>query len=525
MLMLFVVLLGTALRLIFINKPDGLWNDEYVSWAIASTPIGKSFFEGIMGQCHMPLYYFYLKFFIHFFGNNDLMLRLTSVIVGILSIISMYFVGKEYKDEKLAILCASVTSLSSFLIYFSQEIRFYQLLFLFSSFSLYFTIKLGRTQSKSNIIGYLTSSFLIIITHTIGFIFVIFNTLFLSKLLIKTNENYKSTIKKFWLIFTIIGLTLIPLAHTVMISHPYSQWWSPFGIAKIGFLFTDYFSPILTNIVGAPSNFFYKASISFLIFAIFPTAIAIAGIYNGLKTKKTELLTLFNITAAYAITLILLAIFGKLVFLSKYLMEIYPIFILIMAYGLLEFSKKWRYALIFSFCFLNLFYLISNPNSAPKLHRPEGHKIVADLLNNAELNKDDIILINYYPKDRFEKYFNFDKYRVFSFNKGSFRDYVEIDTKTRQPDNKYFDEKFKKNIIDLLKPSQKIAVVILNSVTIYSPTQLQEISKDEKTYKKTPFFFYVFSYLKNETLKECLSNLQILRIEQKGNWTVATFVK
>ena len=116
-----LALIGLWLRLIFINKPEGLWNDEYTSWAIASLPLfSKSFWAGIASQCHMPFYYLYLKIFIRFFGNSDTMLRLTSVLPGILSIIAMYFVGKEFKDEKLGVLTSTITSFSAFLIYFSQ---------------------------------------------------------------------------------------------------------------------------------------------------------------------------------------------------------------------------------------------------------------------------------------------------------------------------------------------------------------------------------------------------------------------
>ena len=87
-----IVILGLILRLIFINKPDGLWNDEYVSWMIATIPFGHNFIEAVKSQCHMPFYYLYLKFFMALFGKSDILLRLTSVFAGILSIIAMYFI-------------------------------------------------------------------------------------------------------------------------------------------------------------------------------------------------------------------------------------------------------------------------------------------------------------------------------------------------------------------------------------------------------------------------------------------------
>ena len=544
-LMLFIVALGTVLRLIFIDKPEGLWNDEYVSWSISVIPFGKKFIDEILAQCHMPLYYLYLKFFIHFYGNSDLMLRLTSVLPGILSIFSMYFVGKEFKNKNLGGLCASITALSSFLIYFSQEVRFYELLFFFSSLSLFYTLKLGKEQSVKNLVLYIVSNFLIIVTHTIGFVFVFFNALFLSFWFGK-QEKYKKNIKIAWGFILLISLFFIPMLFKMFTSHPLSQWWSHFSVSKIGFLVTDYFSPMLTNIVSAPDNFFYNFTFGFVVFAIIPSIIAIVGMVKALMTKKYEIVGLFSVSAAFVFVMVVMAIAGKLVFITKYSIEIYPILIAIVGFGLLEFKKGWRYFLIFLFCFLNLYYILMNPNSAPKLHRWEGHKIVANLLKNAELNEGDTILLNYYPKNRFEKYFNFNKYNVVSINKGNFAQYLGIDgekmLKTSDKnylkpyiskDNKVFDKKFGNDIINELGElgklgkkhgnRQKIAIVILNDVAMYSPIQMRILFSNDKEYDKIPYPFLVFSYLKNKELELCLQKMQISRFEQKGSWAVVTF--
>lgn len=547
-LMLFIVTLGTVLRLIFIDKPEGLWNDEYVSWSISVIPLGKHFVDAVLAQCHMPFYYLYLKFFIHFFGNSDLMLRLTSVLPGILSIIIMYFVGKEYKDNKLGILCASIASLSSFLIYFSQEVRFYELLFFFSALSLLYTLKLSREQSAKNFILYIVSNFLIIFTHTIGFVFVFLNALFLSLWLGK-QEKYNKNIKIAWGAIFLISLAFLPTLFNMLTSHPLSQWWSHFSVSKIGFLITDYFSPMMTNIVSAPDNFFYNFTLGFLVFAIIPSVIAIVGIIKALMTRDKSHFTvsLFYICLAFIAVMVVMSLAGKLVFITKYSVEIYPILIAVMGFGLLEFKKGWRYFLIFLFCFLNLYYILMSPNSAPKMHRWEGHKIVAELLKNADLNEGDTILLNYYPQNRFEKYFNFNKYNVVSINKGTFAQYLGIDEKKLLKtgdkmylkryilkDNKVFDKKFGNDIIDELarlgekhgkvnKAVPKIAIVILNDVAMYSPIQMRVLFSNSKEYEKVPYPFLVFSYLKNKELELCLQKLQISRFEQKGSWAVVTF--
>lgn len=520
--MTFLIILGTVLRLIFIDKPDGLWNDEYVSWSISAIPLGKDFINAIMAQCHMPFYYLYLKFFMHFGGDSDLLLRLTSVLAGVLSIPAMYFAGKEFKDEKLGILCAAIIALSSFSIYFSQEVRFYQLLFLFSALSLLFTVKLSRKQNPSNLIFYLIFNFMIIFTHTIGFVFVLFNLIYVTWVL-KSKEKLKPLIISIWSVLTVLTVFNLPIFIKIFTSHPYSQWWGNFSVSKIGFLFTDYFSPVLTNIVNAPDNFFYKFSFVFLIFALLPSLIALAGIVKALMSKNKEISGLLSVCLAFLVVLVLLAISSKLMFITKYSIEIYPILILAMGFGLLEFGEKWRKGLIFLFCFLNLFYLIVDSNSAPKMHRSEGHKIAATLLKNAQLNKGDIIFLNYYPKERFEKYFDFSPYKVSSVNKNNFWQYLGIKNEEEFGNSNETLDKNIRSEFKNLKEGQKFVIVVLNTVSIYSPIQIYNVLNKET--ERPAFLFLVFSHVKNELMKESLANLQISRIENKGSWSVITFEK
>ncbi len=521
-----IVFIGTCLRLAFIDKPDGLWNDEYVSWFIASVPLGKDFIHSIFEQCHMPFYYLYLKFFIHFFGNSDLMLRVTSVIPGILSIISMYFVGKELKDKKLGYFCSLITAISSFLIYFSQEVRFYGILFLFSSLALLFTLKLLKKQSLKNIVFYIIFSFLIIFTHTIGFVFVVFNSVFLSLYLAKKDECKKtlSILLGSTLILLLLGL---PLIYNFLTTRFISQWWGTFNFSRIGFMLTDYFSPVLTNIVSAPDNFSKVININFFIFAIIPSIIALIGIIRSLIAKKIEIFIVFFTCLAYIFSLIIAAISGKLVFASKYSIEVYPTLILLMCSGLLTFKSKLKYILIILYCFLSLLYMYISPIGAPKIRRSEGHKIVADLIKNADLRKNDIILLNYYPQSRFEKYINFKDLNVISINKSNFAKYLNITAKEdlANINKKYFLNKINNEIINELKPNQKLSLVLLNTVTLYSPNQIHYLFHNKKEYDKAPFLFLAFSYIKNKEINEFITKLKILRYEEKGSWSVITFIK
>ena len=115
--MFYIILLGLLLRLSYIVKPEGMWNDEYVSWYVASTPFLKGFWQEVVKQCHMPLYYVYLK---PFTGLSDTILRLTSVIPGVLAIPLMYAVGREH-SKRCGYYAAMITSVLSFLIYYSLK--------------------------------------------------------------------------------------------------------------------------------------------------------------------------------------------------------------------------------------------------------------------------------------------------------------------------------------------------------------------------------------------------------------------
>lgn len=529
-----IVILGLILRLIFINKPDGLWNDEYVSWMIAATPFGHNFIEAVKSQCHMPFYYLYLKFFMALFGKSDLLLRLTSVFAGILSIIAMYFTGRE-KDEKTGLYCAGFSAISSFLIYYSQEVRLYQILFLFSALSLLYTIKAIKQPNKLNFSLYALFNFLILFTHTIGFVFVFFNLVFLS---INLYKQFKKVIITVWVSILTGGIILSPLIINILNGKSFSQWWGSFSFVKIAFLFTDYFSPILTNLTNSPDKFFYAPKLAF--FMIVPTLICIFLIVKSLIKNKFNI-GLFSICIATILVLSIASLSGKLVFITKYSIEIYPILIYLACYGIETIkNEQVKNSLIILYFAISLGYILFAPYSAPKMHRAEGHKIPADILTQFNLQKDDIILLEYYSQDRFYKYFDFKNYRVIDINKGNFSQYLKADTTYsdaynngkeiyrdifKSDNNQNIESIVKKNIVDSLKPGQSVALVILNSVAFYSPEKVKEIAESDNLYNKTPLLFMVFSYVKNKTFIELSKSLAVTNLAQKGNWILVKFTK
>lgn len=534
-LIFLIVILGVILRTAFLNKTEGLWNDEYVSYMISARPFFKDFWQGIVSQCHMPLYYLYLKLSMGIFGDNDIILRSSSVFAGMLSIIAMYYTGKT-KDVKTGLITALFTAISSFLIYYSQEVRLYSLLFLFSALSLLTTLNLIKIQSRKNLTFYIITNLLVIFTHTIGFVYVAFNLLFVSIMLF---EKHRNLITKLWSITGLGTIFATPLIFKIFTTQSFSQWWGHFTISKIGFLFTDYFSPVLTNLINAPDIFFYNKSLKFIICAIVPAVIAILWIIKSIKSKTEA--GLIGICAAVITVMVIAAISGKLVFTTKYSIEIYPILIYLASKGALEINNKiLKNSLIIIFCLINALYLILSPVSAPKIKRAEGHKIVADMLTRANIKKGDIILLTYYDYDRFKKYFDFSDYQVVSINKGNFNYYLTSDTTYNDAyqngktlyrnvftdyNNKNFEKQIEKKILKHMKKGQSLYLITLDSVSNLQPEQVANIVNNDGLYNRTPLLFLVFSYVKSEAFNILAKQLSIVHFEVKGNWRLIKLTK
>ncbi len=549
-----IIILALVLRLWFIDKPEGLWNDEYVGWFIASQKDFHKFISEIFNNCHTPLYYLYLKLWLKLFPDTDLSLRLSSVIPSLIAIPVMYKIGYKLKDIKTGLLAAFITAISSFNIYFAQEVRLYSLLFLFSALVALYFIKVCKENSKLTLLLYFTFNALLCATHTLGLIFSFFNILALIYYEMKNKDNIKNILSgfkeliKYTLPVVIAILLLMPLLISIVFSKSLSQFWSDFSFSKIIFTFIDYFSPIQTNISTSPDSilpYIYahsKINYSFIIFAIIPLITAFVAIIKAVREKDKILNLLLISSFLFFTVLIILSISGKMVLSTKYSIEMYPILILAISVGLLSFNKIiLKLFLLIMFAGLNLIYIAESSTSAPKLPRPEGHRTVVELIKNSRLKQNDIVILTYYDIDRFQRYlpaelnYNFISINKFNFNYIMFNNENYYQTikygKTLYKDyfykfpnqiiQKYSYDKFKTQT----KKGDKIGIVYLDNVSFLSIENIKNILQNEEQYQKTPFIFLAFSTLKNNLMYSFKNDYKIDSITQSGAWTLIVYEK
>ncbi|OGM70766.1 hypothetical protein A2975_02655 [Candidatus Woesebacteria bacterium RIFCSPLOWO2_01_FULL_44_14] len=148
-----IVLLALILRLISLNQ--SLWLDEATSALVARDYSWNLIFgQFLPGDFHPPLYYMLLKIWGLFFGTSEIALRSLSVVAGVATV---YLVYKIVNATTAALLLAT----SGLHIYFSQEVRMYQLASFFVALAVYFFVK----SKNEGGVGYGVALAAAVLTH------------------------------------------------------------------------------------------------------------------------------------------------------------------------------------------------------------------------------------------------------------------------------------------------------------------------------------------------------------------------
>jgi len=188
-LLIFILLIGGIFRFYHIDKRS-LWYDEYTyigSGIIYELPNKnfKTVIIEIAEDRHAPLYYLILSIWIGVFGDSELALRIPSVMFGILSILIIFYIGKELFNHKVGLISSFLLSINLIHIIFSQEGKMYSLLLFLSLLSNYFFIKLIKDENIKNTILFIISTSLMLYTHNFGIFILVLQVIYLIYLLRK----------------------------------------------------------------------------------------------------------------------------------------------------------------------------------------------------------------------------------------------------------------------------------------------------------------------------------------------------
>lgn len=385
-----ILLIATVFRLACLNKIDGLWYDELVMYNQAvQSSLKEVILYALVDDVHLPLYQVLLHYWAKLFSFSDFSLRSFSVVCGILAVVFSFFIGKTIKSNFVGFILMGLFAINSFLIYYSQEVRMYELLAMFSTLNLLCCANIYKENAKK--IWYLfwiVSTTGLILNYTISILYVMIQVVFL--LFFKRKEFVIPTVILIVLNLPIIFyLILFKEKFANFVTGFYCDWSSLFVALQ------NFFTPKLVGIGNNPihyvGQFVQNFSFSDFVFVVVPIVIAGYFIFKAVKEDKFARL-IFNISLGFVLIEILAFIFTDFKILSRYLIIILPNLLTLIVIGVKDCKNKLSLGLILIFLLVNFLYLTYSPRASYKLSR-EGYLPIVKMMQENDIKDNDIVFV------------------------------------------------------------------------------------------------------------------------------------
>lgn len=148
-----ITLIGAGLRFYRIGSQP-LWLDEAFSVWMGSHSIADIIRLTIDIDQHPPVYHILLHTWMAVGGSSEFWVRFLSALLGIFTIIVIYFFGKTVGGKRVGIIAATILAFSPFHVQFSQESRAYSLLTFCAGMAMWMTaVVLTDRRAYTNLIG------------------------------------------------------------------------------------------------------------------------------------------------------------------------------------------------------------------------------------------------------------------------------------------------------------------------------------------------------------------------------------
>lgn len=337
-----IIIVGLVLRLTIIDYP--LWYDEgcSVATAINSFPGGINDYLWNHDLQHTPFYFYILHFIMQWFGDSEIVLRASSLIVAMMLLPLTYIVTEKLSSKKVALLAMLMMSVNTFQVLYSIEIRMYPHVMLLALLSVNYLIdydRKGDTASlvKLSLVNILNPYFLTgaIVWNIVQFIF------YTSYMDVKKADSEK--IKKYVISCAISALFMIP--YIVIIAH--------YAAVRSTFLVTDLSKFEMTNLWGLIQNLFsadpghihetrhedYVMVWQTVLLVFLPIVYMFVGLFNCLRDKEKLTHFILGMVVLSFGVFVFLSNARMIAFTGRYLIFIAPFIFILAAIGLSKLNK------------------------------------------------------------------------------------------------------------------------------------------------------------------------------------------
>ncbi len=392
LLLAVIVLTGLILRLGPVLEQRDFWYDEAFTGILIKQPWGEMN-QMIFDDVHPPLYYWLLKPWASVFDYSSFGIRFFSTLMGILTIFSVYWIGKRMFNEKSGLLAASITAVSPFAVQYSQEARMYSLFGLLMIWATWFFYRALKYNERRDWIWWGIFGGLAFYTHYLSlFFFIVF---FWTAVFYEYNFHKKSFYKaillpkNFW-----IGTGTIAV---------FFASWLPYFISHIsggnlGWIGVSYLSDIPKTLQiflfghplgtgGVPTanefKYFFDASSAGLLILIITIILLVIAWKK--KIKREEFFVLSALSFGTLVFLIVLSHFNLKLYVSRYFMPAaIMIYLLLAGITVTMFKKAWAWLVVF-IVFIFLIIILK-----PIAYNSQWYQ-VSQLIKNNSIENDYVI--------------------------------------------------------------------------------------------------------------------------------------
>lgn len=342
-----IITLGLAMILAILLRFKGLtfqsyWFDELFSARISNPVNNFSFiYEYSTQDVHPPFYNLLLWNWYSIFGYSEYSGRALSAVVGSIGVFTTYLLAKDLYNKEVGVYATLIASTNYFLIYYSQEVRSNELLYLLSTLSYLYFVKLLNQHTAKNLFFYLLFSLLLMYTHYFGFFLVASQVFVFFYCLVKEKEKRKSLLILATISSVIMLIFLFPLFQTIFAHLQTDSYWMP---APSPIFFIVYMKAFVL------SPFLHK--IFFLLLLI-----AIGYLWIDKVYKKSTSIVLIWIFIGFLLPYIK-SITGFSILIDRNMMIVIPALIILSSYGIYIIKPYWiKISLIGMIMFFALYHI------------------------------------------------------------------------------------------------------------------------------------------------------------------------
>jgi len=319
-----LILLGSFLRFFHFGSLS-FWCDEFLAISLGKMSLTDMARWVIANDAHPPLFYGLVHFLMKI-GQNESVLRSVSVFSGSISLIVFYFFLKRFRKNDI-LLPLALLALSPALILWSQVLKSYSLLTLFSLISVYSFFVFRETRKGSSGLLWFLSTAILLYLHNYGIL------IFAGEILTGFFFFKKGSPNKNWLsIAGIILLCYLPYAVGPLFSQIHFVQQAHHSVTNPFLRLAYTFFYFVLGATISPLNFKFVLPALILFFLSF---------LASFTHKPKEPVIVFGYTV---LSLAFLVIFLVSTTIPQNLVHLQPFFFLVIAAGINNLAKKTRLA-------------------------------------------------------------------------------------------------------------------------------------------------------------------------------------